>query len=180
MSIVTCTAKTRNDLSVARIVIEVLAQSWGYKCSVTYNEGKSFDIMVPAGAEENAIQKFKRLAPDLDIYKSDKKAMATAQTESRRRMKRESAFKPMTKNDHYGFDASENAEILNSDIGDFIYDPEGDDGEQTSAELIDDNYNTASYYKSGDHREEAEDISKMSFEDAKAYCNNHNWIKVYG
>lgn len=90
MSIVTCTAKTRNDLSVARIVVEVLAQSWGYKCSVTYNDGKSFDVMVPTGAEQNAILKFKRLCPNLDIYKSDKKAMATAKTESRgRKMRKE-------------------------------------------------------------------------------------------
>ena len=179
MSIVTCTAKTRNDLSVARIVIEVLAQSWGYKCSVTYNDGKSFDIMVPAGAEENAILKFKRLAPDLDIYKSDKKAMATAQTESRR-IRKESAFKPMSQNDHYGFDASADAEILYSDIGDFIYDPDGDDGEQTNAELIDDDDNTASFWKSGDHRDEAEKISKMSYEDAVSYCTNNGWTKAFG
>lgn len=83
MSILTCTAKTRNDLTVARIVIEVLAQSLNYRLSVTYNDGKSFDVMVPKGAEENAIAKFKRLAPDLDIYKSSKATMAKSQKESR-------------------------------------------------------------------------------------------------
>lgn len=83
MSIITCTAKTRNDLTVARIVIEVLAQSLNYRLSVTYNDGKSFDVMVPDGQEDNAIAKFKRQAPDLDIYKSSKSTMAKSQKESR-------------------------------------------------------------------------------------------------
>lgn len=84
MSIITCTAKTRNDLTVARIVIEVLAQSLNYRLSVTYNDGKSFDVMVPDGQEDNAIAKFKRQAPDLDIYKSSKSTMAKSQKESRK------------------------------------------------------------------------------------------------
>lgn len=86
MSIVTCKAKTQNDLTVARIVLEVLCQSLNYRCSVTYNDGKSFDVLIPDGAEDNAIMKFKRLAPDLEYTKSSKSVMAKSQMESNKKI----------------------------------------------------------------------------------------------
>lgn len=134
MSIVTCTAKTRNDLSVARIVIEVLAQSWGYKCSVTYNDGKSFDVMVKDGAEANAIEKFKRLAPDLTFTQSNKK-MATSTTESRK-VKKESVnvLRDVEKDYYY----------LEKD-GEIVYDEDGNnihfDTREEAEEYVRNNYN---------------------------------------
>lgn len=82
--IITLTAKTRNDCTVARVVVEVLCQSWGYPVSVTYNDGKSFDVKVPNDkVADNAIAKFTRLAPDLTIRKSSKDTMAKSVKESK-------------------------------------------------------------------------------------------------
>lgn len=82
--IITLTANTRNDCTVARVVVEVLCQSWGYPVSVTYNDGKSFDVKVPNDkVADNAIAKFKRLAPDLNIRKSSKDTMAKSVKESK-------------------------------------------------------------------------------------------------
>lgn len=98
MSIIACTAKSRNALTVARTVIEVIAQKWNYKVSVTYNDGKSFDLQVPKGSEKSVMSMISTYAPELSVKNSSKAKLPTKESKVRkvRKFREASVFVPFS------------------------------------------------------------------------------------